>query len=569
MLDFLLQFCFLTSPWGLCMVSSQSVSSIAQPVYLLVQPEQDPQPFAVSLWTLSQVGTSERIMTAPKGSWYEFADRFEKAGLLDSCSLGRADAHLGRGELILLTLECSWSDLHDFGLREIPRTHANPVPSQLLQYSTRPADGLAAAKRHAQVALLGVRVDNVAQAEAVSIIDTMIDEGGYHQIATANVDFLSKAMDDPELRDILNNCELVLADGMPLVWASRLLGTSLKERVTGADLLPHLLELSERKNRRIFLLGATDERSQSALLRIQSEYPGAQICGRMSPKLAPLDSMDHEEILRRIEEAEPDILLVAFGNPKQEKWLSRHRDRLKVPVCIGVGASFDFFSGLQSRAPLWIQNVGMEWMYRLLCEPRRLWSRYLNNGIFLLRYLSVQLMVTSMQPQQAEGMTVTTMEQDTARVVRVAGHFTGPKVDELQEQLEHDLKEGRPVIFDLSATVTLWPDGAGFLARLMRKRANNGAQVWLAGLQPGLQGVLRTTFPAGHNFRIAATIGDALSALGIEVARPGSVTAGDASGLPTESRSTYSAGLKRFQARHAEVYFTTRSARSGRPAVRL
>ena len=522
------------------MVSSQLSPKVAAPVYLLIQPEQGSHPFDVSLWTISQMESTDRIMTAPQASWHDFAGRFEKAGLMDSCSLGYVDAHLGRGESVLRTIECSSRDLHKIGLRDVPRTHVKRLPVPLLQFSTQPSRSRQNVENHAQVALLGVRIDNVTKNEAISIIDAMIDEGDCHQVATANVDFLSKAMDDPELRDILNSCELILADGMPLVWASRLLGTSLKERVTGADLLPQLFELSQRKKRRIFLLGATEERSQSTLCRIQRDFPGAEICGRKSPPVGPLDSMDNEDILKRIDEAKPDILLVAFGNPKQEKWIARHRDRLNVPVCIGVGASFDFFSGLQSRAPHWVQKIGMEWSYRLLCEPRRLWSRYLNNALFLLRYLSMQLIVTSMQPKNAEGMEVSMIQQEGARIVRIAGDFTGSGVDELLPDLEDQLKEGTSIIFDLTSTTTIWPDAAGFLARLMRKGANGGTQVWLAGVRPALQNVLRSTFPAGHNLRIAATVGDVLSVLGIQVAEFNAEDIRDTSTLPTKSSRTYS-----------------------------
>jgi N-acetylglucosaminyldiphosphoundecaprenol N-acetyl-beta-D-mannosaminyltransferase len=366
---------------------------------------------------------------------------------------------------------------------------------------------------NSQIALLGVRIDNVTLDEAVTIIDSMIDRGGYHQIATANVDFLNKAMDDRELREILHDCELVLADGMPLVWASRLLGTSLKERVTGADLLPHLFELSARKRRRIFLLGATEERSRCALQRIQQDYPNAEICGRLSPPIAPLDQMANAEILKRIEEAKPDVLLVAFGNPKQEKWLAMHSHCLNVPVCIGVGASFDFFSRKQSRAPLWMQRLGMEWAFRLFSEPRRLGPRYLNNALFLLRYLSVQLMTTSAQPSSTTGMMVATTRKDGVSIVRIAGDFTGPALGELQESLEAELANGCSLIFDLTSSRTIWPDAAGFLARLTRKGMGDGVEVWLAGVQPGVRSVLRTTFPAGHAFRMAATVQDALRAL--------------------------------------------------------
>jgi N-acetylglucosaminyldiphosphoundecaprenol N-acetyl-beta-D-mannosaminyltransferase len=366
---------------------------------------------------------------------------------------------------------------------------------------------------NSQIALLGIRVDDVSLDEAVSIIDSMIDSGVCHQVATANVDFLSKAVNDQELREILNGCELVLPDGMPLVWASRLMGASLKERVTGADLFPRLLELSARKKRRIFLLGATEERSLCTLERIRREYPEAEICGRLAPPMAPLDLMANDEMLKAIEDARPDILMVAFGNPKQEKWLAMHRHRLNVPVCIGVGASVDFFSGQQSRAPLWMQRSGMEWMYRLFSEPRRLGPRYLDNALFLLRYLSLQLFITSVQPSKSSATKISMTRLGQVLIVRIAGDFTGPAVSELRKGIESELASGCSLIVDLSASRAIRPDAAGFLVGFTREMMVRDAQVWLVGVQRGVRNVLRSTFPAGHNFRIAATVQDAMRAL--------------------------------------------------------
>jgi anti-anti-sigma regulatory factor len=136
-------------------------------------------------------------------------------------------------------------------------------------------------------------------------------------------------------------------------------------------------------------------------------------------------------------------------------------------------------------------------------------------------------MATSMQPKKAEGMTVSMTRLERARIVRIEGDFTAPDVDELRGGLEDELKEGNSIIFDLSSTTTIWPDAAGFLARLMRKRVNSDGQVWLAGVRPTLQTVLHTTFPAGHNLRIAATVGDVLSVLRIEVAESSAGDIGD------------------------------------------
>jgi len=185
--------------------------------------------------------------------------------------------------------------------------------------------------RETSVAILGVAIDNLTMEEVLNVVESKISEGGFHQIATANVDFLINSIHDEELRETLGRCDVVLADGMPLVWASRLLGTSLKQRVTGADLVPQLAKLSARRGYRIFLLGSSEESSAGAAAWMQANFPGVCIAGRYCPEYQPLEEMDHEEILSRIEEARPDILLVAFGNPKQEKWLTMHRYRLKCP----------------------------------------------------------------------------------------------------------------------------------------------------------------------------------------------------------------------------------------------
>ena len=214
------------------------------------------------------------------------------------------------------------------------------------------------------VAVLGVPFNNVTMDEAVKIIEEKIEDGGCHQVATANVDFLMHAIRDEELRNILCACSLVVPDGMPILWSARLMGTPLKERVCGIDLVPRLAELSARRGYSIYFLGASEKSSQRAAEILEQRYPGLRIAGRYSPPVRPLEKMNHEEILERIERARPDILLVAFGNPKQEKWLSMHRDRLKVPVSIGIGGSLDMIAGKLNRAPRWMQKTGMEWIYR-------------------------------------------------------------------------------------------------------------------------------------------------------------------------------------------------------------
>src|ERR1700760_151028 len=233
------------------------------------------------------------------------------------------------------------------------------------------------------VAILGVPFHSVTIEEAIGFIEEKVDEGGFHQIATANVDFLMNSMQDKELQKILFSCDLIVPDGMPVLWAAKLLGASLKERVCGVDLVPQLAKLCVRRHFSMFLLGASEKVSARAEENLKQRFPGLRIAGGYSPPVQPLEMMNHQEILDRIAAAKPDILLVAFGNPKQEKWLAMHRDQLNVPVCIGVGGSLDCVAGAVPRAPQWMRSSGLEWLYRVAQEPRRLLHRYVHDAIGL------------------------------------------------------------------------------------------------------------------------------------------------------------------------------------------
>jgi N-acetylglucosaminyldiphosphoundecaprenol N-acetyl-beta-D-mannosaminyltransferase len=333
-----------------------------------------------------------------------------------------------------------------------------------------------------RVAILGVALDNLTMEEVLDAVEASIAEGGFHQIATANVDFIMKSIHDEELHETLCRCDLVLADGAPLVWASRLLGAGLKERVTGADLVPQLARLSARRGYRIFLLGAEEESSAGAAAWMEKNYPGVHIAGRYCPKHQPLEEMDHEEILARIETARPDILLVAFGNPKQEKWLAMHRFRLEVPVCIGVGGSFDFLSGKVPRAPLWMQHSGLEWFYRMMQEPSRLAKRYFSNAAGLARYLPVQLAAMAMQGKRRHQAHVTKEIVGTATVLRIDGDFTGTLLPRFESDVRNAVLAGSHVVLDMSNTAYLGADALASLIYVMNVARSWKRELWLAGL---------------------------------------------------------------------------------------
>lgn len=235
----------------------------------------------------------------------------------------------------------------------------------------------------ASIALLGVPFDRLTLEGAVKEIDGMIQSGRPHYVVTANVDFLVQAMHDIELRRILLGAQMVLCDGTPLVWVSRLMGNPLPERVAGSDLVPRLLERAVAQKYRLFFLGGTQESCDQAIANLHDQYPALNIVGHLSPPFRDLLDLPHEVMAEKIREAKPDILFVAFGCPKAEKWMAMHCQALGVPLMIGVGATIDFLAGRFKRAPSWIQQSGLEWVYRLSQEPKRLWRRYAHDLRFV------------------------------------------------------------------------------------------------------------------------------------------------------------------------------------------
>jgi N-acetylglucosaminyldiphosphoundecaprenol N-acetyl-beta-D-mannosaminyltransferase len=229
------------------------------------------------------------------------------------------------------------------------------------------------------LAMLGVPIDNLTTDEAIQKIIEMVDSRRPHYVVTANVDFLVQAQTDVELRRILFDAHLVLCDGTPLVWASRMLGNPLAERVAGADVVPLLIRVAVQRKYRIFLLGATPQSAQQAVTNLRQQHEGLIIAGHYSPPFRKLLEMDHDEIKKRILAAQPDLLFVSFGCPKQEKWIAMHYRALGVPVAAGVGATIDFLAGHMKRAPVWMQRSGLEWVFRLAQEPRRLFGRYMKD----------------------------------------------------------------------------------------------------------------------------------------------------------------------------------------------
>jgi N-acetylglucosaminyldiphosphoundecaprenol N-acetyl-beta-D-mannosaminyltransferase len=232
--------------------------------------------------------------------------------------------------------------------------------------------------RKPRLRLGGVPVDPVTFVEALDAIAALVAAGRGGTVFTPNVDHVVMADHDDALRRAYAAVDLSLADGMPILWASRLLGDPLPAKVSGSDLVLPLMDRAEREGWRVYLLGGGPGVGEKAAARLVERYPRLVIAGTDSPRIdlgAPASS--RADVAERIRAARPDLVLVALGAPKQEVWSAEVAPGLKPAVLIGVGAAIDFVAGTVPRAPPWMSASGLEWLYRLGREPRRLWKRYL------------------------------------------------------------------------------------------------------------------------------------------------------------------------------------------------
>lgn len=250
--------------------------------------------------------------------------------------------------------------------------------------------------------ILGIPVDHVSMEGALDRIMGMVDQ--YEEdskarlVATANVDFIvnahdnSRGEDADELLSVLRNADMVTADGMPLVWLSQMLGQPLEERVTGADMVPALAEQAAKEGKSIYFFGGIDGSAKRTAQILKSRFPELKVAGYSAPMIDLNDKIENKVEIARINITEPDILLIALGNPKQELWFNRYKQYLKVPVSLGIGGTFEFISGVTSRAPEWMQKVGLEWIFRMSQDPKRLINRYMK-GLYTFNRMTLPLIL--------------------------------------------------------------------------------------------------------------------------------------------------------------------------------
>lgn len=223
------------------------------------------------------------------------------------------------------------------------------------------------------IGILGIPVDNINMGDAIAIVKRFLNEDSVHTIYTPNSEIMMAAQRDKYLKDILIQGDMLVADGAGVVLASKILGCKLPERVAGFDLVKNIFQISSETKLRFFLLGAKPGVTEEAAVNIINKYNGIEISGYHHGYFSDKDEVN---IIEQINSSGAEILLVALGAPRQEKWIHENKNKLKVKICIGIGGTLDVFAGKTARAPEFFQKHNLEWLYRLYKEPRRFWRMF-------------------------------------------------------------------------------------------------------------------------------------------------------------------------------------------------
>ncbi len=229
--------------------------------------------------------------------------------------------------------------------------------------------------------VLGISVDRIDVAKTLEKVKYFIRERNPHEVFYVNANSINLSFFDNEYRSIIENADLVYPDGMGVVWASRYVNAPLTERVNLGDFLPHLCNLCRKQDFSIFILASAEGVAEKAVRNLKKDFPKLRITGTHHGYFS---DDEEERIIEKINNSNCDILLVGMGVPKQEKWIDKNKHRLNVPVLWGVGALFDYYSLRMKRAPVWMRHLGLEWLFRLILEPNRLWRRYVFGNIFFI-----------------------------------------------------------------------------------------------------------------------------------------------------------------------------------------
>lgn len=233
---------------------------------------------------------------------------------------------------------------------------------------------------HPRPEVFGVPVSALTMDEALAAIDEWIHQGQRQYICTVDVHALVESHFAPDVRDIYCSAAITAPDGMPLVWLLHQNGYHAADRICGPDLMPAVFRVSQSRGYRHFLYGSSEDTLLLLRQQLSWNFPGAKIVGHYSPPFRPLTRDEEQDIDRLLNAADPDIIWVGLGAPKQDRWMAAHRSTLKAPILIGVGGAFDMLAGKVRRAPQLLRRTGCEWMFRMIQEPRRLSRRYLKSN---------------------------------------------------------------------------------------------------------------------------------------------------------------------------------------------
>lgn len=366
--------------------------------------------------------------------------------------------------------------------------------------------------------ILGVPFDNLNMAETVNRIEAFILSGRPHYVATANVNFVAKARHDLEFMEVVRMADIITADGMPIIWASRLLGAPLKERVTGADLVPALVELAHRKKYTVFFLGGREGVASQAVENLRHRYPGLD-AHAFCPEFADIFEMHHDRILQEISRTGPHMLFVSLGAGKAEKWIRMQLRDMRIPVCIGVGATVDFLAGEVLRAPRWMQRTGLEWFFRMLQEPRRLFTRYFNDfWLFAIPFLHQWLQDRTRRLLSAPTTRVAQPSEDMP-ITAIDGRLDAQHAPAIVEQGLTRLHNDSFFALDLSATTFIDSSGLGALVQLEKTARETESMLALIAPSTAVRSILQMSrlttffsiFPDLAAARAARTTGQALA----------------------------------------------------------
>ena len=238
------------------------------------------------------------------------------------------------------------------------------------------------------VSVLGSYIDAKSWQESIDTIYNWAESRQSKYVAICNVHSVVTALQDEKHRNVLNSADMATCDGMPITWALRKLGFANQQRINGPDLMWKYCERIEKTGQKIYFYGSTDETLALLRIKLTSAFPALQITSMYSPPFRELSDKEDDEVINRLNDSGAGVIFVGLGCPRQERWMHMHRGKINA-VMIGVGAAFSYHAGTIKRAPLWMQNAGLEWLHRLVADPRRLWKRYLvTNSIFIVAIIA-------------------------------------------------------------------------------------------------------------------------------------------------------------------------------------